>query len=259
MSERKYTAAGARLRAGFTALPNLVLRDAALTATARLLYATMLDLAWREEEPEQAELAAMLGVSEKPLRKFIRELELAGLVQVRRRGQGKTNAYVLNEPGDFQNGSNARTGTGATPDPSLKDLEQDGEAEAKASTSRPGEVSTRKRNVVYDALVTATNANPADGGKIGKAAKDIREAMEPALALRRQTFLAANPSYDEVPAEAVDKVIATEIYTRAAMYAERRPEWELTPTALATHWNRIPTWKKRGGKMTAADIARVEG
>ena len=82
---------------GFTTLPNVVLTDATLTVQARLTYAILRHYAWQEEKcwPGQAALAGLLCCSERSLRSYIAELALRGLVKVERRGQGRTNVYIL--------------------------------------------------------------------------------------------------------------------------------------------------------------------
>ena len=84
-------------RAGFTALPNAVLLATALSRDARLLYALLLHHAWQDRHcfPSHATLAAELGAGETMVRAYLCELEHAGLITRYRRGQGRTNVYVL--------------------------------------------------------------------------------------------------------------------------------------------------------------------
>jgi hypothetical protein len=59
-----------------------------------------------------------------------------------------------------------------------------------------------------------------------------------------------------VPADVVDELVAGQIRIRADLYRRLRPDWELTPTALAKHWNRIPTWQPRGG-LSPSELAQL--
>ena len=88
---------GGHRRQGFTPLPNQVLLDARLSRDARLLYALLQYHARGDGRcfPSHATLAAELGGGETALRAYLRELIDAGLVGQRRRGQGRTNMYVL--------------------------------------------------------------------------------------------------------------------------------------------------------------------
>jgi len=74
------------------------------------------------------------------------------------------------------------------------------------------------RNLPWDALVTATLANPAfENGRIGIALKAIKAAS----------------------ADLTDAELALEIEHRADLYRQLWPTLTLTPTALARHWNRV--------------------
>ena len=88
---------GGHRRQGFTPLPNAVLLDARLSRDARLLYALLQHHARGDGRcfPSHATLAAELGGGETALRAYLRELTDAGLVGQRRRGQGRTNMYIL--------------------------------------------------------------------------------------------------------------------------------------------------------------------
>ena len=89
--------AGARRREGFAPLPNAVLLDIRLSRDARLLYALLQYHARGDGRcfPSHATLAAELGGGETALRAYLRELIDAGLIGQRRRGQGRTNMYIL--------------------------------------------------------------------------------------------------------------------------------------------------------------------
>jgi hypothetical protein len=86
---------GPRVRKPFVMLPVHVAADDTLSAPARLVYALLLDHARTHGHcwPGQELLAARLGVSTRQLRRYLRELETAGLIQTRR--TGRNNVYAL--------------------------------------------------------------------------------------------------------------------------------------------------------------------
>ena len=85
-------------RGGFTQVPNFILRNPDLSAGAKVVYAMFLSYAWHNEScfPGQERLAQDIGLSRSRVTEFISELSRAGLVTVQRRGQGRTNIYVVN-------------------------------------------------------------------------------------------------------------------------------------------------------------------
>jgi biotin operon repressor len=84
-------------RQGFTQVPNVVLRNPRLSMGAKLAYSVLLSYAWQEKScfPGQARMARDMGCIEKSVRKYLHELQEAGIIDVTRRGQGKTNLYRL--------------------------------------------------------------------------------------------------------------------------------------------------------------------
>ncbi len=85
------------LRAGFTQIPNRVLHARNLSRDAKLLYGFLLSYAWQQGScfPGYAQLCADMGASPSIVRKYLHELEVAGLLVQKRRGLGKTNLYTL--------------------------------------------------------------------------------------------------------------------------------------------------------------------
>lgn len=85
---------------GFAQVENEVLRDPGLSIGARLCYALLRSYGWSDPEahPSEERLAADLGRSVRRVRDYLGELEAAGLIEVRRRGPGRTNLYVFTEP-----------------------------------------------------------------------------------------------------------------------------------------------------------------
>ncbi len=82
---------------GFTQLPNFILRDPKLTAGAKVVYAMFISYGWHNNFcfPGQEKLATDMGVTRPRVTQLIGELERAGLITIQRRGQGKTNIYVV--------------------------------------------------------------------------------------------------------------------------------------------------------------------
>ena len=85
-------------RYGFTQLPNFILRNPDLSANAKTVYSLLLSYAWNNNLcfPGQDTLAKALGMSIGSVNAFIKELQACGLVEITRRGQGKTNIYTIN-------------------------------------------------------------------------------------------------------------------------------------------------------------------
>ena len=84
-------------RLGFTQVPNVILKNDALSFGAKVTYSMFLSYAWHNNSvfPGQARVAEDLGISERQIRRFVQELKDVGLLEVERRGLGKTNMYHL--------------------------------------------------------------------------------------------------------------------------------------------------------------------
>ncbi len=84
-------------RGGFTQIPNFILTDDTLSLGAKVAYAMFLHYAWHKDScfPGQDRLAGAMGMSKSRVNDFIKELERVGLIEIRRRGQGKTNIYRI--------------------------------------------------------------------------------------------------------------------------------------------------------------------
>ena len=94
------------LQAGFTQVPNFILKDPKISVGAKVAYAMFLSYAWHNDFcfPGQDRLAEDMGMSRVRVTQLIAELERARMVTIQRRGQGKTNLYVVHSqvkpPGD---------------------------------------------------------------------------------------------------------------------------------------------------------------
>ncbi len=82
---------------GFTQVPNMLLNNTDLSAQAKLAYAKLLSYAWHNNMvfPGQERMAQETGSSQPTIARAIKELEQQGWLQIQRRGQGKTNIYIL--------------------------------------------------------------------------------------------------------------------------------------------------------------------
>ena len=85
------------VRGGFTQVPNFILKNAKLSLGARITYSMFLHYAWHNDScfPGQDRLADDMGMSQSRVSEFIRELQGASLIEITRRGQGKTNLYKI--------------------------------------------------------------------------------------------------------------------------------------------------------------------
>jgi len=85
------------LRAGFAALPYMVLRDTRLSVGARLAYAVLLMYAWQDGATfaGQQKMANDIGVSELQLRDYLKDLQSRGYIRIKRQGLNKPNLYYI--------------------------------------------------------------------------------------------------------------------------------------------------------------------
>jgi len=86
------------LRRGFTSIPNYIF-GMPISSNAKLIYMALLSYAWNNRScyPGLAKLCSDVSLSDKPITKAIEELTHAALLEVRRRGQGKTNIYIIKD------------------------------------------------------------------------------------------------------------------------------------------------------------------
>jgi Helix-turn-helix domain len=86
------------LRRGFTSIPNYIF-GLPISSNAKLIYMALLSYAWTNHScyPGLMTLCRDVSLTDKPVTKAIAELCEASLLEVKRRGQGKTNLYILKE------------------------------------------------------------------------------------------------------------------------------------------------------------------
>src|SRR5262245_25319214 len=82
---------------GFTQVPNCLLNNQDLTFPAKIVYAKLLSYAWHNNHvfPGQETMAKEMGTSQPTINRGVKELEQQGWLEVQRRGQGRTNIYIL--------------------------------------------------------------------------------------------------------------------------------------------------------------------
>jgi len=84
--------------AGFTQVPNAVLKSDDISSGAKLVYALLLSYAWHNDFcfPGQDRLAKDIGISRQSVNTHVKELERKGFIRIKRLGQGRANLYELN-------------------------------------------------------------------------------------------------------------------------------------------------------------------
>lgn len=82
---------------GFTQVPNFILKQSDLSSNAKVAYGLLLSYAWHNNLvfPGQERMANDMGLSQQSASRAIIELEKKGCLEIQRRGQGKTNIYIL--------------------------------------------------------------------------------------------------------------------------------------------------------------------
>ena len=85
-------------RYGFTQLPNFILRNPEISVGAKTVYALLLSYAWHNNLcfPGQDRLAEDMGLTRPRVTQLLNELQEFELIEIERRGQGKTNFYTVN-------------------------------------------------------------------------------------------------------------------------------------------------------------------
>ena len=88
---------------GWTGVPNFILESKEISAGAKLTYAMLLKYARELDEcfPGQDRLARDMGNGERSVRRWLKELETAGLISIKQRGQGRPNLYTVHIKASF--------------------------------------------------------------------------------------------------------------------------------------------------------------
>jgi Helix-turn-helix domain len=87
------------LRAGFAALPYIVLRDTKLSVGARLTYAVLLSYAWQDNETfvGQQKMAKDMGISGRQLQRYLYELRDRLYIDISREDKRFNNIYIIKD------------------------------------------------------------------------------------------------------------------------------------------------------------------
>ena len=88
---------------GWTGVPNFILESNRISVGAKLTYAMLLKYARDLDEcfPGQQRLAEDIGNSDRSVRTWLKELEHAGLISIKQRGQGRPNLYTVHLKASF--------------------------------------------------------------------------------------------------------------------------------------------------------------
>ncbi len=83
---------------GFTQIPNIILKTSTLSGGAKLAYAMLLSYAMGDDQcfPGQDRLGVDMGVSRQTANQYVQELNQKGFINIKRRGQGRSNLYEIN-------------------------------------------------------------------------------------------------------------------------------------------------------------------
>ena len=83
---------------GFTQVPNVILKSKKISAGAKLAYAMLLSYSYGDDKcfPGQDRLGTDMGISRQTANQYIKELEAKGFINIKRRGQGRSNLYEIN-------------------------------------------------------------------------------------------------------------------------------------------------------------------
>jgi hypothetical protein len=85
------------MRAGFAALPYLVMRDKTLSIGARLTYAFLLMYAWQEGSTfaGQERIAEDMGIARATMQRYLYELRDAEYIKIDRKDKRYNNTYII--------------------------------------------------------------------------------------------------------------------------------------------------------------------
>jgi hypothetical protein len=151
------------LRAGFTQIPNALLRRPDVSLGAKMTYVVLLSYAWQTEScfPGQERMAADMGVTDRSVRAYLGELVERGLLEVTRRGQGMTNVYLLKKLDPNLTGKIFRSRTENISGPDRKDLPVEKDPEEKDQDRRTSKLRKRPRPDHSVGSAPATSLNGA--------------------------------------------------------------------------------------------------
>ena len=169
---------------GFTMVPNELLRDTSLSRDARLTWIALKSHAWQDPEcwPGQETLARELGVSVRQVRRYLTELEEAGLVETVQQGRGRPNRYRVP---DYPVAPTDRTPMSVLDrTPMSGPIEKKTQVKKTQRTAPQGRAahdhaSTPAKKLVTD-FVNSARAEGLDPNRdlIGRVGREVRQALE---------------------------------------------------------------------------------
>jgi hypothetical protein len=152
------------LRRGFTSIPNYIF-GLPISSNAKLIYMALLSYAWTNRAcyPGLAKLCTDVSLSDKPVTKAIEELSNASLLEVKRRGQGKTNLYILKDfvfKQEAQNGSESRIGE--SPNQESENLQIKNRTSSGSRNGASPALKSEKRRIPNKRIEKDTEEEPQD-------------------------------------------------------------------------------------------------
>jgi biotin operon repressor len=213
------------LRRGFTAVPNALLENTALTLGARMTLISLMSFAWKGDPfPGQKKLGEMLGVTDRTIRDYLSELRGLEFLSVTQRGHGRTNIYRISSRRVLGAAEESSNGNGLDRKHSSGHDRKQGSAkedEVKKTKELPA-AAPRERNDIWDMLdhMFGPAATRSEETKRGKVVSSLKRA-------------GATP-------EEMDR------------RAQNWPLWfenaSLTETALESHWSKLARKPLRGAR-----------
>lgn len=142
---------------GFTQIPNAILRDSTLSAGARLTYGLLSSFAWQSDEcfVGQKKLGELAGVGDRQIRKYLTELEDAGLLEITQQGLHKPNLYTLFGAGPDRACSSGQDRTSSSDEEDTK--EEDPENPQPPTQQTVKSETTQKIESAWDKYVVEMN------------------------------------------------------------------------------------------------------
>lgn len=142
---------------GYTQISNVVMRHPGLSMPAKYLYGLLKSYAWQDPttHPGLKRMCRDANASDKTLGKYLTELQDAKLIEVKRRGQGKTNLYVFKA---LSSGLDSDTGSDQDPEGG-SDLEPDAGSGNEDSVNEDS-VTNSRRDAKASAPVPSVMKNP---------------------------------------------------------------------------------------------------
>ena len=149
--------------AGFTQIPNSILRDTTISPPAKALYALILSYSWGKGSafPGHELLARELGASKRSVVRWTSELQASGLLKIERRGSAKPNLYLLESEVPTSHQRSARLSLRVVPNSHPKNTQVKKTHLRSDGLKAPGKESTQS---LRDAIRHELKRNPGIQG-----------------------------------------------------------------------------------------------